>query len=92
MVNNTFGVTFYYILYMITINDNNDDINYRFVQRGSGVCASDPDIEIRWFMNKDFRLAAEIAPGQKVVYDGAGYYAYPEGLNPSTQYYFKIFE
>ncbi len=36
---------------------NNDSINYRFVQRGSGVCGSDPDIEIRWFMNKDFRLA-----------------------------------
>lgn len=38
---------------------NNDDINYRFVQRGSGVCASDPDIEVRWFMNKDFRLALQ---------------------------------
>jgi hypothetical protein len=36
---------------------NNDDINYRFVQRGSGVCGSDPDTEIRWFMNKDFRMA-----------------------------------
>jgi hypothetical protein len=38
---------------------DNDDINYRFVQRGSGVCASDPDIEVRWFMNKDFRLALQ---------------------------------
>jgi hypothetical protein len=38
-------------------NKNNDRINYRFVQRGSGVCGSDPDVEIRWFMNKDFRLA-----------------------------------
>jgi len=36
---------------------NNDDINYQFVQRGSGICGSDPDLEIRWFMNKDFRLA-----------------------------------
>ena len=36
---------------------NNDDINYRFVQRGSGICGSDADQEIRWFMNKDFRLA-----------------------------------
>jgi hypothetical protein len=36
---------------------NNDDINYRFVQRGSGICGSDADMEIRWFMNKDFRLA-----------------------------------
>ncbi len=36
---------------------NNDPINYRFVQRGSGICGSDPELEIRWFMNKDFRLA-----------------------------------
>jgi hypothetical protein len=36
---------------------NNDSINYRFVQRGSGVCGSEPEMEIRWFMNKDFRLA-----------------------------------
>lgn len=38
---------------------NNNDINYRFVQRGSGVCASDSSLEIRWFMNKDFRLALQ---------------------------------
>jgi hypothetical protein len=36
---------------------NNDQLNYRFVQRGSGIGGSDPDMEIRWFMNKDFRLA-----------------------------------
>lgn len=36
---------------------SNDDIDYQFVQRGSGICGSDPDLEIRWFMNKDFRLA-----------------------------------
>jgi hypothetical protein len=35
----------------------NEDLNYRFVQRGSGICGSDSDKEIRWFMNKDFRLA-----------------------------------
>jgi len=38
---------------------SNDQINYQFVQRGSGVCGSDPDMEIKWFMNKDFRLAFE---------------------------------
>ncbi len=38
-------------------NKNNDNLNYRFVQRGSGVCGSEPELEIRWFMNKDFRLA-----------------------------------
>ncbi len=36
---------------------DNDDVNYRFVQRGTGVCGSEPELEIRWFMNKDFRLA-----------------------------------
>ena len=35
----------------------NDDLNYRFAQRGSGICGSDPGKQIRWFMNKDFRLA-----------------------------------
>jgi hypothetical protein len=36
---------------------NNDGINYRFVQRGNGIRGSDANLEIRWFMNKDFRLA-----------------------------------
>jgi len=36
---------------------SNEAINYRFVHRGSGVAGSDSALEIRWFMNKDFRLA-----------------------------------
>ena len=36
---------------------NNDKIDYRFVHRGSGVAGSEAQLEIRWFMNKDFRLA-----------------------------------
>ncbi len=36
---------------------NNDSINYRFSQRGTGIGGSDSDKEIAWFMNKDFRLA-----------------------------------
>ena len=36
---------------------DNNDIDYRFIQRGSGLSASDPNLEIRWFMNKSFRLA-----------------------------------
>jgi hypothetical protein len=36
---------------------DNDKIDYRFAQRGSGVRGSDSNLEIRWFMNKDFRLA-----------------------------------
>jgi uncharacterized protein DUF3863/uncharacterized protein DUF3864 len=31
--------------------------NYRFVEKGSGIGGSDANLEIRWFMNKDFRLA-----------------------------------
>jgi hypothetical protein len=38
---------------------NNEAIDYRFVQRGSGICGSAPDVEVCWFMNKDFRLALE---------------------------------
>ncbi len=36
---------------------NNDDIDYRFTQRGNGVRGSIEELEIRWFMNQDFRLA-----------------------------------
>jgi hypothetical protein len=36
---------------------NNDRVNYRFVQQGTGISGSDKDKEISWFMNKDFRLA-----------------------------------
>jgi len=36
---------------------NNDDINYRFVQKGTGICGSEPELEMRWFMNKNFRMA-----------------------------------
>ncbi|HPR86002.1 MAG TPA: DUF3863 domain-containing protein [Prolixibacteraceae bacterium] len=34
-----------------------NDFNYRFQEIGSGIGGSDADKEIRWFMNKDFRLA-----------------------------------
>ena len=36
---------------------SNKDIDYRFVQRGTGIGGSDGENEIRWFMNRDFRLA-----------------------------------
>ncbi len=36
---------------------SNDSIDYRFVMRGSGVRGSEPEKEIRWYMNKDFRMA-----------------------------------
>jgi len=34
-----------------------NDFNYRFEEKGSGIGGSDADKEIRWFMNKGFRLA-----------------------------------
>lgn len=34
-----------------------NSFNYVFVARGSGIGGSDIDKEIRWYMNKDFRLA-----------------------------------
>ncbi|MDP4283187.1 MAG: DUF3863 domain-containing protein [Bacteroidota bacterium] len=36
---------------------NNDEWNYRFVERGSGLGDSYNNLEIKWFMNKEFRLA-----------------------------------
>lgn len=40
-------------------NPNNDKLDYRFVQRGTGIpkLISEPNMEIRWYMNKKFRLA-----------------------------------
>ncbi|MFA6127514.1 MAG: DUF3863 domain-containing protein [Bacteroidales bacterium] len=38
-------------------NKNNDQLNYRFTQRGTGIGGSDKDKEISWYMNKNFRLA-----------------------------------
>ncbi len=36
---------------------DNSRLDYRFVERGSGIDGSDANLEIRWFMNRDFRLA-----------------------------------
>lgn len=36
---------------------DNTKLDYRFVERGSGIHGSDANLEIRWFMNQDFRLA-----------------------------------
>ena len=36
---------------------DNAKLDYRFVQRGSGIRASEEQLEIRWYMNRDFRLA-----------------------------------
>ena len=36
---------------------NNDNLNYRFDAKGTGAPGSEKELEIQWFMNKDFRLA-----------------------------------
>lgn len=36
---------------------NNQNLDYQFVQRGTGIAGSDYPSEIRWFMNRSFRLA-----------------------------------
>jgi Domain of Unknown Function with PDB structure (DUF3863)/Domain of Unknown Function with PDB structure (DUF3864) len=36
---------------------NNDHLNYRFDAKGTGAPGSEKELEIQWFMNKDFRLA-----------------------------------
>lgn len=42
-----------------------NDFDYRFVEKGSGIGGSDKDKEIKWFMNKDFRLALLMNAGGK---------------------------
>ena len=36
---------------------NNASLNYRFDAKGTGAPGSEKDLEIRWFMNQEFRLA-----------------------------------
>ena len=36
---------------------DNSHLDYQFVQRGTGIGGSETHLEIRWFMNRDFRLA-----------------------------------
>ena len=36
---------------------NNDHLNYRFDAKGTGAPGSEKELEIRWFMNREFRLA-----------------------------------
>jgi hypothetical protein len=55
---------------------DNAAIDYRFVQRGSGIGGSDAQGEIRWFMNRDFRLALlkdRSAGGPEMVIDFTRY-------------------
>lgn len=50
-----------------------NDFDYRFDERGSGIGGSDADKEIRWFMNKDFRLALLKDPTSEKVIDFTRY-------------------
>ncbi|HEX3006629.1 MAG TPA: DUF3863 domain-containing protein, partial [Bacteroidales bacterium] len=52
-----------------------NSFNYRFEERGSGIGGSDADKEIRWFMNKDFRLALlrDIKSNKETVIDFTRY-------------------
>jgi len=38
-------------------NPSNDKLNYRFDARGTGAPGSEKNLEIEWFMNREFRLA-----------------------------------
>jgi hypothetical protein len=38
-------------------NPSNANLNYRFDAKGTGAPGSEKELEIQWFMNKDFRLA-----------------------------------
>ncbi|WP_050061551.1 DUF3863 domain-containing protein [Silvibacterium bohemicum] len=38
-------------------NPNNEKLNYRFDEKGTGAPGSEKNLEIQWFMNEEFRLA-----------------------------------
>jgi len=38
-------------------NPNNAALNYRFEEKGTGAPGSEKELEIKWFMNREFRLA-----------------------------------
>jgi hypothetical protein len=38
-------------------NADNSRLNYRFDAKGTGAPGSEKDLEIKWYMNRDFRLA-----------------------------------
>jgi hypothetical protein len=50
---------------------DNEKLDYRFQQKGTGIGGSDRNKEIRWFMNRDFRLAllSDLNPdrGEQVI-------------------------
>ena len=53
-----------------------NDFNYRFEEKGSGIGGSDAGVQIRWFMNKTFRLALlqdYAKNGQEMVIDFTRY-------------------
>ncbi len=54
---------------------DNSALDYRFDQGGTGIGGSDCDKEIRWFMNRDFRLALlrEVKTNKEQVIDFTRY-------------------
>ena len=52
-----------------------NNFDYRFQERGSGIGGSDAEKEIRWFMNKKFRLALlkDLNTGNEMVIDFTRY-------------------
>jgi len=52
-----------------------NSFNYRFVSGGSGIGGSDSDKEIKWFMNKGFRLSLlnDLKTGEEMVIDFTRY-------------------
>lgn len=77
----------------LRINWTNGNGVRRIVVAGeaSAVTASPVD-GIDYAADADFTLAPELAPGQKVVFDGNTNFANVSGLQPSTTYHFRIYE
>jgi hypothetical protein len=69
---------------------NNNNWNYRFEERGSGLGDSYNNLEIKWFMNKDFRLALLRDWHQETPYSVIDFTRYDlpakEPLDPDPQH------
>ncbi|AVR46855.1 hypothetical protein C7S20_17195 [Christiangramia fulva] len=78
------------------VNFTKGDGEKRIIIAGTNAITATPKDGTDYLANSTFGLGNEIAPGEFVVYNGNSYYAntgaYIYGLNPSTTYYFKVFE
>jgi hypothetical protein len=75
----------------ITWNSGNGQRRIVIARMGQPVTAL-PSNGTDYLSDDDFGLGQEVAPGQFVIYDGTGSFIDIKSLQPSTSYYFMVFE